>query len=105
MTRMLGDDPSEFFMVQSDEGIFEYDLFTMQKGFDYTPHLHLDDYHLRYFVGKVIKGTPECPLSPNSSVEWSYQQADTLLIYTDKPIKKCGKFRLVYLNKSPDDVL
>lgn len=99
--RMMGDDPTEFWIVSSDEQIFHTNLFSV-RNFNYTPTLHLESKKLRTLKAEILKNTPECPLPEKSYIEWNFEKPNVLQVFSDKRIEKCGQFDLEYLDKHPD---
>ncbi|STZ63243.1 Uncharacterised protein [Moraxella lacunata] len=101
---MMGDDSTEFWVVITDSEIHHYNLFSLNhSSYGYDTHLNLDTYHLQKLKGEIAKGTPECPLPPKSYISWSDKEANTLYVYTDTPVAKCGQFNVVYLKQHPDE--
>ncbi|MDO4427386.1 MAG: hypothetical protein Q4B88_04585, partial [Moraxella sp.] len=99
--RMIGDDPTEFWIVSSDEQILHTNLFSV-RNFNYSPTLHLESKKLRTLEAEILKNTPECPLPEKSYIEWDFEKPNVLQVFSDKRIEKCGQFDLEYLDKHPD---
>lgn len=68
-------------------------LFTFQpQSWDLNPK-----HDLRSLSGKIIDGTAECPLIPDSFVEWHHKHPNILKVQGNGDVKKCGGLTVKYV--------
>lgn len=96
-TRFTGDFPDMW--TGNDYGdTLSFNLFDLEE---VTWYLNLASRDLHEVSGTVVKGSPTCPLAPETYVEWDFKQPETLKIYSKTPVSQCGKFKIERLNNPP----
>lgn len=104
-TRFAGDSLPNGYLdmwTGNDYGdVLSFNLFDLKDG---TWYLDLASHNLHEVSGTVVKGSPTCPLAPETYVEWDFKQAEILKIYSKTPVSQCGKFKIERLNNPPQKI-